>query len=236
MVETALAVTVLGTLLAALPALLALQDADRTAHRAAFAASLMSAWKGTLAPEVLDRRLRTELEALPWLRPADERRVVDPGRAGGNVAEAAPPGRAAALLAFIAEPLDAAGGYRSADFSLNQQGFHTATIRVHTSAIAGAPQPFDSLELDLAQSAAALTDTWNAAGSDMVVRRVSGLVPTRLLGESSDAVRAFRGVLSVVEPAFERFCPGRIDAEALPASRLDGAMGLAARRSSGACE
>ena len=222
MVEAAIAVALLGLVLASMPAVLTYHDVARAAHRAAFDEALMGAWNGSAEAAALDRRLREQVEVLSWRRPSDAATVVAAADARSSVADATPPGRAAGLLEFIAAPLSAPGGYGSAGFELTRAGYRTASAELRTSPLRGAPEPFASLDLTFAGTASVLTDAWNASGSPLVVERVAGLVPTAALRDVGRELDVLRGALSLIEPAFEDLCPGRIDAEAVPASRLAG--------------
>jgi hypothetical protein len=220
MIETAVAVTVLAAILAALPCLLIYHDVQRTAMRTARDASYLAAWHAQGHAQ-LSRMLTDGVADLPWTHPRDGARVVAvEGADRLTASNEAPPGRAAAMLEFLAAPLSESPGYRTAAFQLSQQGFRRVQVELQVPALRGTPAPFSSLALALRGEAALLTDSWNSAGSRQVVERVSGLVPSHLVRAAAAPVRALSGVLQLIEPAYAQFCPGLIEAELLPESRF----------------
>lgn len=66
--------------------------------------------------------------------------------------------------------------------------------------------------------------------SDQQTRdRVIGMTVQSRLIEAASVFDAIRPVISIVEPAFERFCPGRLDVDIVPADRTLGSQGGNAR-------
>jgi hypothetical protein len=225
MAETLVAGTVLAMLMLALPAIASLQDVQRTGLRAAVNASFLSGWN---AQRAVAGDLRTvagrDLAAMPWAHPANGSPLVEvPGSLDVSTQEGTPPGSTEGAFSFITGPLREAGSYLGAAFDLSPLGFHRAEVKVRVPPMRGAPDPFSALELQLEGHAFLLADAWNAADSAQVRDRVGGLVPSAMLKDVSEPVRALSGLLSFVEPAFDRFCPGLIEAEPVPASRLAGA-------------
>jgi hypothetical protein len=221
LVEAAVAVAVLAVLLAAFPGLLAYQDIQRAALRGARDMSFIAAWYGSAGTTMLEESLDETLAELPWRHPGDGRRLlerVDAHRA--TLANSPPPGRAATMLDFIAAPLRGGDSHLGEQFDLTQRGFRQVRVDVAVPALRGAMAPFSELSLDLSGEAALLTDAWNAAGSAHVTRRVAGLVPTRKLADAQSAVQALGGILRVIEPTLAQLCPGLIEPELLPQTRL----------------
>ena len=229
LVETVVAMTLLVTLLATMPAMLAYHDIQRTAHRVARDASFMAGWR---AP--LDATARQSLAELDWRHPADGRAVIETqDSAPLSDSNGEPPGRAAAMLQFIAAPLREAGGYLGEAFALEQDGFRKVQVELQVPPLRGTPAPFDALALSLRGEAALLTGAWNASGPAQVAARSGGLVPTHLLQSAQAPMRAFTALLQVIEPAYADFCPGLIEPERVPDTRLQsaGARGLIPLRS-----
>jgi hypothetical protein len=217
LVETLVAMTVMVTLLTAMPAVLAYHDIQRTAQRAARDATWLAGWR---AGDVAESS-RESLADLAWRHPADALPIIHSSD-GLEVFESdnSPPGRGAAMLQFIAAPLRGTGSYLDDSFALSQQGFRRARIDVQVPPLRGAPAPFDSLGLSLRGEAALLTDAWNAADAAHVASRAGGLVPTRLLQSADAPMRALKTLLRVIEPAYEKFCPGLIEPDRVPETRL----------------
>jgi hypothetical protein len=217
LVETLVATTVMVTLLTAMPAVLAYHDIQRTAQRAARDATWLAGWR---VSDVATSS-RESFAELAWRHPADGQPIIHSSD-GLELFESdnSPPGRAAAMLQFIAAPLGASGSYLGDSFALSQQGLRRARVDVQVPPLRGAPAPFDSLALSLRGEAALLTDAWNAADAAHVASRAGGLVPTRLLQSADAPIRAFKTLLRVVEPAYQKFCPGLIEPDRVPETRL----------------
>lgn len=236
MVETAVAVAVFATLLAMLPGVLAYHDIQRATLRSARDVVFLTAWNRGRAPETeLLRNVQSSLADLPWRHVTDGSKLLDgePGRV--RTSNTAPPGEAARLLEFIAAPLRTEDSYLGPEFALDQAGFRTAEVSVDVPAISGAPEPFSRLQLTLTERSVALTGAWNAAGPGHVAERASGLVPTSLIRKTQAPLAGMAAVLSVIEPAFRELCPGLIEPERVPGSRLQGEprAGLGAARAGG---
>jgi hypothetical protein len=138
-----------------------------------------------------------------------------------EASEGAPPGRAVAVTRFILRPLVAVSGFLGERFDVDQNGFHTAQVRVAVRDQPGMPAPLHALGIELHENAALLGDAWNASGPAHVRQRVSGLVATSLAAEARSMLRAADAPLVLIEPAVRRLCWGRIDPEAVPADRLE---------------
>jgi hypothetical protein len=221
MIEAAVAVVLLATLLGALPILLAYHDIQRAVLRGARDAAMLASWRGGANPDALHQVVDGTLEELPWRHPSDGVGLIDaPDARRAESVNAPPPGRAAAMLQFIAAPLRASDGFLGEQFELSQRGFRQVRVDVRVPAIRGAVPPFSSMVLNLTGDSAMLTDAWNAAGSTQVNGRVAGLVPTRRLESVQSGVHALGSILRLIEPAFEQLCPGLIEGELVPASRL----------------
>lgn len=222
LVETALLAAVFAGLVAALPLTLMLHDVQRTALRNARDAVQLADWdRGRTSRAEWLAPLRATVEALPWRQPGDGARVVPPPDDEAlEVADSAPPGHAARMLAFISAPLRA-GGFEDSRFDLSSLGLREATVTLRVPPVLGAVEPFDRLDLDFSQRVASLTDAWNAGGSAQVRERVSGLVPTAQLRSLVAPVEAVAALVSFIEPALRDLCIGHIDAEQLPQRRLE---------------
>jgi len=81
----------------------------------------------------------------------------------------------------------------------------------------------------LSESGIALQQAWYSRGDADTERRVRGVTMQGRLVEAGRVFEAIRPVISIIEPAFERFCPGRLDVDIVPADRTSGAQGGDAR-------
>jgi hypothetical protein len=226
--ETAVAVVLLATVLTAMPCLIAYQDSQRAALRSARDVSYMAGWSGQASQTAIDVRVRAATAELPWRHPADGALLLAGDESSTVVhQDSAPPGKADALMDFIARPLGESSGSTQGSLPLSRVGYHDVTVQLHVPAMRGAPEPFSKVELPLTERAAVLTESWNAGSPDQVKERVRGVVPSASLGKVAEPVRALAAPLRLIEPAFAALCIGRIEPDRLPRTRLGTAEGRA---------
>lgn len=72
----------------------------------------------------------------------------------------------------------------------------------------------------LRESLVWLPDTWVVANKEIYAQRIAAITVSGRLAELSTATSIIKNVLSVVEPSFERFCPGRQALDIVPEDRL----------------
>ncbi len=72
----------------------------------------------------------------------------------------------------------------------------------------------------LRESLVWLPDTWVAANKEVYAQRIAAITVSGRLAELSTATSMIKNFLRVVEPSFERFCPGRQALEIVPEDRL----------------
>jgi hypothetical protein len=223
MVEFAVSATVLAVLPLGMVLLGRYHDLQMTAIQAARYSVFDSTWwrdrrSAAEAQQLLRDRLFAESS---WKDPWGAENLID---AQSDVhresTEGAPPGRSAAVTRFILRPLVAVSGFLGDRFDVDQNGFHTAQLRVSVRDQHGMPAPLDALGIELHESAALLGDAWNASGPAHVRQRVSGLVATSLAAEARSLLRPLDAPIALIEPAVRRLCWGRIDPEVVPADRL----------------
>jgi hypothetical protein len=145
--------------------------------------------------------------------------MADTVRVSGTAAQI--PGRGAAAVEFLLAPLRTAGGFLGGDFDLDNRGFRTGIVSVQTNGDSPLPQPFSGLQLRFDQPYALLVDAWNAAGPSHVARRAGALVPGHELSSLSGIWRAAAVPLSLLEPALQQLCLGRIEPDRVPEDRLE---------------
>ena len=75
-------------------------------------------------------------------------------------------------------------------------------------------------DLRYQESLTLLTDTWQVDSQAMLAHRVGSFTVTARLAEIAEPLRVMSRVLSVIEPSFDRFCPGRLVLETVPEDRL----------------
>jgi hypothetical protein len=68
-----------------------------------------------------------------------------------------------------------------------------------------------------------LVDAWGAQDSRQVAGRIGAFVPATRLGDAVALLAPLRWAITLFEPSFARFCPGRIEPDIVPADRLSGA-------------
>jgi len=231
MVEASVALVLLAVVVTAIPSLAAYHDVQRTALRAAREASYTAGWSGMGDPERLAQRTLDRLRELPWAHPADGRPLITGDDAARTThADAAPPGRAAELMDFVARPLGEASATPGSEVSvaappLNRAGYHSVSVAVEVPAIRGAPEPFASLALRLTERASTLTEAWNAGAPAMVTARVRPIVPSAQLQRLAGPMQVLAAPLRLIEPAFEQLCVGLIEPDLVPEPRLGARVG-----------
>lgn len=70
------------------------------------------------------------------------------------------------------------------------------------------------------ESLAVLTDSWQTFDSPQLARRINALTAASYLAQIATPLKAVGTVLSVIEPSFRQFCPGRLALEIVPADRV----------------
>lgn len=238
LVEGAVALVLLSTVLAAIPCLAGYHDVQRAALRAARDASYMAGWAGMAEAATVSRRSATVFADVPWAHPRDgERWLSGDDAASTDHADSAPPGRAAALMDFIAKPLGESAGLLGGAFELNRSGYHTLRVTAAVPALRGAPAPFSELQLSLEERSAVLTESWNAGTPEQVVARVKPLVPSAQLQPLVEPMQVLAVPLKFIEPAFAQLCVGRIEPDRVPEMRLgDRIARRAAEEQGGPCK
>lgn len=123
-------------------------------------------------------------------------------------------------LAFVMiAPARAVGGPA---FDLQRNAARAATVSVPIVHGASLPQPLAGLRFTLVERLELLVDPWAAADPRAVAQRTAALSPTEALRRLSRPLEPLRWAASLLEPAFERFCPGRIEPDIVPPDRLLG--------------
>ena len=89
---------------------------------------------------------------------------------------------------------------------------------------------FVDASLRFESRATILAAPFDAADDAIVLRRVASLSVAGRIREAARWLEPVASVLAVVEPAFDRFCPGRIDTNIVPADRLFTPSGAPALR------
>jgi len=221
LVEGAVSLVLLSTVLAAIPCLTGYHDVQRAALRAARDASYMAGWAGMAEAATVSRRSSAVLADVPWAHPRDgERWLSGDDAASATRTDSAPPGRAAALMDFIATPLGESAGLLGGAFELNRSGYQTLRVTAAVPAVRGAPEPFSQLSLSFEERSSVLTESWNAGTPDQVLARVKPLVPSAQLQPLVEPMQILAVPLQFIEPAFAQLCVGRIEPDRVPEMRL----------------
>jgi hypothetical protein len=222
MAEFAAGVAVLAMLTLGCISVVGIQEVQRrgivAAREAAFQAEWLRQRSGTdsvrelLAHENFDDpALTNAMGTAPMLRPEDVELTAATGRA---------PGRGAAAVEFLFQPLRAAGGFLGGDFDLGDDGFLTGIVRTTLGGADRMPVPFSGMQLRFDQPYALLGNDWSASGPSHTGRRSGGLVPTHLLTSVSALWRPLSAPLSLFEPSLRDLCPGLVEPDRVPEDRL----------------
>ncbi|MBU6211328.1 MAG: hypothetical protein KJS73_03950 [Gammaproteobacteria bacterium] len=81
----------------------------------------------------------------------------------------------------------------------------------------------------LTEQLAALHHGWSSRSDTDTRDHVIGMTVQARLAEATTVFDAVRPVIAIIEPAFERFCPGRLDVDIVPSDRTEGSQGGDAR-------
>jgi hypothetical protein len=222
MAEFAAGVAVLGMLALGCISVVGIQEIQRRGIVAAREAAFQAEWlrqrsgvesvREQLARENFDDPALTNATGTArMLRPADVELTAATGGA---------PGRGAAAVEFLFQPLRAAGGFLGGNFDLGDDGFLTGIVRTSLGGADRMPEPFNSMQLRFDQPYALLGNDWSASGPSHAGRRAGGLVPTHLLTPLSALWRPLSVPLSLFEPSLRDLCPGLIEPDRVPEDRL----------------
>lgn len=220
--EFAAGVAVLGSLVLGSLSIGGLQEVQRRGIVAAREAAFQREWQrqrsGTEALRVQlgrghydDAGLTNATGSSAMLRPDDVDLVA---------AVSATPGRGAAALQFLFQPLRVAGGFLGGDFDLEDSGFQTGVVRANVRGAVRMPAPFASQQLVFEQPFALLGDDWSASGPAHAGRRAAGLVPTHLLAPVAALWRPLSAPLGLFEPSIRELCFGLMEPDRVPEDRL----------------
>jgi hypothetical protein len=130
------------------------------------------------------------------------------------------PARARAAARAMLQPLRVAGGFLGGDFDLSADGLMAGDIAIDIRSNPRLPKPFAAMSVELRQPFALMTDAWNAAGTNQVRTRTSGLVPTTALSDLQALWRPLLAPLALIEPSLSQLCLGIIEPDRVPEDRL----------------
>jgi len=145
-----------------------------------------------------------------------------PGKAAGTIAKAF-----SGLTGFLD---DITGGE-----ALPQGGLVSSTVTVKLANVAALPAPLDKLDLTLRESAAVVTDSWDAANPRQAALRSRTFTLAGPLAEVDALLDPVKWALSWIEPDFDELEFGQVCPDIVPADRLQGGTVLPAYRGGGAC-
>jgi hypothetical protein len=129
-------------------------------------------------------------------------------------------GAAVTAANVMVQPLRLTGGFLNPGFDLTPDGWIGGELRTRLLPPAGAPAPFNNLELELKAPYAMLGDAWHSGSPQHVVRRTGGLVPGSSLAVISRNWQPLLAPLRLLEPSFGELCLGMVEAERIPEDRL----------------
>lgn len=222
MVELAVALASLATLVLGGLSISGLQEIDRRMVMAAREVAWTESWApGVTAVPAQVRRLHAAAFSDAGARDAHGMQLLVEQEALSVTASLHQPGGVAgAGTSFLIAPLRTASGFLGESFDLSGERLVRGSISARIAPGSHRAAPFDELDLQLRAPFALLGDAWHAAGPLHVHRRAAGLVPTGQL----QSLRAIWAPLSVaaslLEPSLDRLCFGLIEAERIPEDRL----------------
>lgn len=221
LVEFAAGAASMSLLLLGMVLLAGYQKVDRRGLFAARQQSYQDAWwAGRSVPASRTQALHAAHLADPGVSaPFDGKQYV--AADGLAIAQDVPGGGAAATAANVMlQPLRIAGGFLNPAFDLTTSGWVRGEVQLRLLPPAGAPAPFDGLDLELKAPYALLGDAWHSGSSQQVVRRTGGLVPGSSLAAITRTWQPLLAPLRLLEPSFGELCLGMVEAERIPEDRL----------------
>lgn len=222
MTEFAVCATVMVTLLLGTVTLAGAQKAQRRATTFSRQAAFQGAWLGNRTDRngILGLAARKQFEDPAFIDATGRTTLVQPSAARVQGSAQPTPGLAHGSAVAMLAPLQIAGGFLGSSFDLPVDGIWDGSVEVDIRPASYRPQPFDSVEIPLRQPFALMTDAWNAAGTNQVRSRASGLVPTAALTNLQSLWRPLLAPLSLVEPSLAQLCFGLIEPDRIPEDRL----------------
>ena len=214
LVEFALAVAVLATLLVGMPVISRYHELQIATFEGARRLAFETAW---LPPGATRPDTRAMREALfPSVVDSDQP-VAE--RLSSSDSLSPTPGPAGQAMRVLLAPFKAVARLASG-FDLRDTTLSREELTVAVSRPAGLPEPFAGIPIELHGSYTVLGDDWASAGPGQVARRAGSLVITHAAQSLHGLTAVATGLLAIIEPAFHQFCPGIIDPERVPADRL----------------
>lgn len=212
--EFAVSVGVLATLLLGMPVICRYHELQVATIEGARRLAFQSAWNEAGSVRVSIDPIRRDLfpqgvdstQVVAARIDASDRQDPAPGLAGQAARALLAPFR---VVAFV-QP----------GFDLRAPLMYRGDLVVALSRPAQLPEPFDEIPIKLREHYALLGDRWASSGPGQVADRAGGLVVTRALRPLHALTALGTRLLSIVEPAFRDFCPGRVDPERIPADRV----------------
>ena len=114
-------------------------------------------------------------------------------------------------------------------------GTATGNVSVKLNNLALLPEPLDKLNLTLRESAAVMTESWDANGPRQAALRSRTFTLAGPLSQINGLLQPVEWALSWIEPAFSDLHLGQVCPDIVPADRVESASVLPAYRGGGAC-
>jgi hypothetical protein len=159
-----------------------------------------------------------------WRTPAGDTDLID-SEAGptvllGRVAQPAAVARTEGLALGMIAPAAVLG---AGAFDLQRSAALRAEAIVPLRAISATGASLLPEGVRLQEHLEVLVDAWGASDAQQVAGRVGAFVPATRIGEAVALLAPLRWAITLFEPSFARFCPGRIEPDIVPDDRLSGA-------------
>jgi hypothetical protein len=156
-----------------------------------------------------------------WRDLAGRRALLEqPAHVRIEISDASIPGAAGTTARTALGVLRTSGLGSPYAFDLAATGFVTASVEALALDLTAGEEQGVPPRLRLRERVALLGEDWSSPGPRRTAERTAAISPAGWFASIRSTFAPARWALSILEPAFAQFCPGRIDPEIVPADRL----------------
>lgn len=172
-----------------------------------------------------------------WFDHAGRQRLVErPDDVTMSTVAGPLPGRAARTMAQATEGLAGFLDGITGGESLPKEGMVSSTVAVKLDNLRALPAPLNALNLTLREQSSVVLESWDASGPRQAALRSRTYTLAGPLTEIDGVLDPIKGVLSVIEPAFDDLHFGQVCPDIVPGDRVQGNVAIRpAYRGGGAC-